>query len=77
MQKEVAETLKAFKKASRKTWERDLSYQPQRLSPLDYIVFKILHQQFGEDSPSLFPIAIGIARKTINQAKRILSHGSL
>lgn len=69
--------LKTVKKSGKKMVENNLKYHPSRLSPLDYLVFKILHGQFGQKPYPVLPVAIGMVRKSLSQAKRLLSHGSL
>lgn len=77
LSRSISRDCKAVKTKSKKSQEKEMLYQPGRLSPLNYLVLKVLQGQFGENSHPAIPIAIGLARKGISQAKRILSHGSL
>lgn len=73
----VGQSLKEIRKNVRKSVEKEIVYHPKRLSPLDFIILKVLHGQFDKKSYPALPIALGVARKTLSQAKRLLSHGSL
>lgn len=77
LEKSVSKILKSKKARSKKSQEKEMLYQPRRLSPVNYLVLKVLHGQFGEDSHAAIPIAIGMVRKSLSQVKRLLSHGSL
>lgn len=66
-----------MRKSAGKSVETNLRYHPSRLSPVDYLVFKVLHGQFGESPYPVLPAAIGMVRRTLMQTKRFLSHGSL
>ena len=77
MNESVSHSLRQIKKNYKKQIEKDLVFHPKRLSPIDFIVLKVLHGQFGKKSYPAIPIALGVARKTLGQAKRLLSHGSL
>jgi len=75
--KSVAAHLKLVKKTTLKSFKKSFNYAPSRLSPLDFILLKVLHQQFDGDSHAALPVLIGTTRKTLSQLKRFLSHGSL
>ena len=74
---QIAKEYKAARSKGKKRAEKEMQYRPGKLSPLDYLVLKVLHGQFGENSHPAIPIAIGMARKSLSQIKRLLSHGSL
>jgi hypothetical protein len=73
----ISKESRSVKKKLKKSQAEEMQYHPGRVSPLDYLVFKILHGQFGENSHPAFPIAIGVFRKGLSQIKRLISHGSL
>lgn len=75
--KTFSKEMKSQKKRWKKSHEKEMEYHPGRLSPLNYLVLKVLHDQFGGNSHPAIPIAIGIARKSFSQIKRLLTHGSL
>lgn len=68
--------LKAYRKLSPKALEKAWVFKPQKLLPVDYLTLKILHQQFRKGRRSLLPLGIGMTRKALYQAKRVVSHGS-
>jgi len=77
LSKAVSAHLKLIKKTSLKTFRKSLDYHPNRLSPVDFLLLKVLHKQFDEESHAGLSMAIGTTRKTLAQVKRFLSHGSL
>lgn len=77
VKKSVEKLQKTLKRSSMPTLEEEMQYQPSKLSPLNYVLLKVLHGQWEHRSLSVLPLAIGMTRKTLSQAKRLLSHGSL
>lgn len=77
LSKSVSAHLKLIKKSSLKTFKKSLDYHPTRLFPVDFLLLKVLHKQFDEESHAGLSMAIGTTRKTLAQVKRLLSHGSL
>lgn len=81
IQKAVTKSIQANKKALKRSssfqYEEAMQYQPSKLSPLNYVLFKVLHGQWEHRSLSVLPLAIGMTRRTLAQAKRLFSHGSL
>ncbi|MFM8269144.1 MAG: hypothetical protein ACKN9V_03060 [Pseudomonadota bacterium] len=73
----ISKEFKKNKARSKKSQEKEMIYQPGKMSPLNYLVLKVLDSQFGERSHPALPIVLGIARKGLSQVKRLLSHGSL
>ncbi|NBV50941.1 hypothetical protein EBR78_06955 [bacterium] len=73
----VQKTQKALKRSSKPHFDEEMQYQPSKLSPLNYVILKVLQGQWEHRSFSVLPLTIGMTRKTLSQVKRLLSHGSL
>jgi hypothetical protein len=77
VEKSVQKVKRTLRKNQKDLKGNHLSYYPSRLSPVDFLLFKLLHGQFGRKPFPVLPVAVGMARRTFAQAKRLLSHGSL
>ncbi|NBX77079.1 MAG: hypothetical protein EBQ92_11030 [Proteobacteria bacterium] len=63
----ISKELRSARRSLKKSQQEEMHYHPGRVSPLDYLVFKILHSQFGEKSQRVFPIASRLIGKLFSR----------
>jgi hypothetical protein len=64
----ISKESRSVKRKLKKSQLEEMQYHPGRVSPLDYLVFKILHGQFSENSHPIFPIASRLVRKMLTRS---------